>query len=88
MDVDAFDWDDPDDPGGNTRHVAEHGVTPEEFEEVVLAPASRPAVSRSTDRPMRFGWTSTGKHLAAVFEVGTDGVYTVVRPITAFEVDP
>lgn len=37
---------------------------------------------------MRFGWTGTGKHITVVYEVGTGGGYTVVRPVTAYEVDP
>ena len=27
-----FDWDEPDDEGGNIAHIAEHGLTPEEVE--------------------------------------------------------
>jgi hypothetical protein len=26
------DWDEPEDDGSNTAHVAEHGLTPEEVE--------------------------------------------------------
>src|SRR5262249_9610746 len=31
-----FIWDLEDDPEGNVRHIAEHGVTPEEVEEVLI----------------------------------------------------
>ena len=30
-----FDWDDPTDPDGNTAHIAEHGLTPDEVESVL-----------------------------------------------------
>jgi len=32
-------WDDPDDPDGNVQHVAEHGLTIEDVEEVLTNPA-------------------------------------------------
>lgn len=88
VEYDFIDWDDPDDPAGNTRHVGENGVTAEEFEEVLGSPTASDDVSRSTGRPVRFGWTSTGKHIVVVYEVAGDGRYTVVRPVTAYEVDP
>jgi len=60
-------------------------VTPEEFEEVVLN-ATRVQRSRSSNRPIVFGPTSTGKFVACVFEyTGPDR--TEVLPVTAFEVD-
>ena len=31
-----FIWDFDDDPNGNVRHIAEHGLTKEDVEEVVL----------------------------------------------------
>jgi uncharacterized DUF497 family protein len=81
----AFDtvfWDLDDDPDGNVQHIAQHGVTKEEVEEV-FENASDADVSRTTGRPVVFGETSTGKHLMVVFEeVDADTVY----PITANEV--
>jgi uncharacterized DUF497 family protein len=75
-------WDLDDDPNGNVRHCAEHGITVEEVEEVI-ANASDGDVSRSSGRPVIFGDTSTGRHLMVVFEeVDEDTIY----PITAFEV--
>ena len=47
------------------EHLALHGVTPEEFEEIVCQPDSV-GESRSTGRPIAFGYTSTGKYLACV----------------------
>ena len=33
--IKALDWDDPDDPNGNVKHIARHDVTPLEVEEVL-----------------------------------------------------
>ena len=52
-------WDD--EPGGNVGHVAQHGLTPDEVDEVLLDPAIPTIVSRSSGRRAKFGWTSTGK---------------------------
>jgi uncharacterized DUF497 family protein len=71
-----FVWDDE-----NEGHLAEHGVTIEEFAEVVCDP-ERLETSRSSGRPIAFGYTSTGKYLACVYELfGDDTVYA----ISAFE---
>jgi uncharacterized DUF497 family protein len=47
-------------PDENTEHVAEHGVTPEEIEEVTCDP-DFVEHSRSSTRLIAFGATSTGK---------------------------
>ena len=49
-----FQWD-PE----TEEHLAEHGVTSEEFEEVVCNPDAV-GESRSTGRPIAFGYTCTG----------------------------
>lgn len=85
---DIIDWDDADRPSGNTQHVADNGVSPGEFEDVLADPYGRDARSRTTGRRVRFGWTSTGKHLMVVFVLENDSGFRVVRPVTAFEVDP
>lgn len=41
------------------RHVAEHGISQEEFEEVVMNPEGE-TVSRSSGNPIAFGATQTG----------------------------
>ena len=65
------------------EHIGRHGVTQDEFEEVVLN-SIEVQVSRSSGRPIVFGETSTGKYLACVFEyLDADQVV----PITAYEVD-
>ena len=64
-------------------HLAEHGVTPDEFEEVVGNP-DWVQTSRPTGRPIAFGETSTGKYMACVFELLDE---VTVLPITAYEPD-
>ena len=65
------------------EYIAQHGVTPDEFEEVVLA-SKDVQKSHSSGRPIVFGETSTGKFLACVFEyIGLDQIV----PVTAYEVD-
>ena len=66
------------------QHIAEHGVTREEFTEVVMD-ATEIQTSRSTGVPIVFGTTSTGKRLACVFE-WVDEFEIEIIPVTAFEV--
>ncbi|MCR4413703.1 MAG: hypothetical protein NUV77_14885 [Thermoguttaceae bacterium] len=63
-------------------HLAEHDVTPEEFEEVVNNPDYED-VSRSTGNPIALGSTSAGRRLCCVFKRFADDV---IEPITAYEV--
>lgn len=78
-------WDD--DPGGNVEHVAEHGLTPDEVDEVLLDPALPVVKSKATGRPCKFGWTSTGKHIIVVWDDVADDP-PIVMPVTAYEVPP
>jgi hypothetical protein len=38
MDIFRILWDEPDDPDGNVQHIAEHGLTIEDVEEVLSNP--------------------------------------------------
>lgn len=81
------DWDDEDFASGNTRHVAEHGVTPEEFQEVLDA-ADRRDVGSSKSDPTHMtivGETRDGRSLRIVFELDEDDDFAYIRPITAYE---
>jgi len=80
-------WDLEDDQEGNVQHLREHDVLIEEAEEVLLDPESNRAVSRSSGLPTAFGWTSTGRHLAVVYEQVDDDPLTL-RPVTAYDVPP
>lgn len=82
MSFDAIVWDLDEDPDGNVRHCAEHGITKEEVEEV-LENAADSDISRSSGRPVVFGDTNSGRHLMVVFEMfDVDTVY----PVTAYDV--
>lgn len=82
MPYDSVLWDLDDDPHGNVQHIAEHGVTKEEVEEV-FQNATDADVSRSSGLPVIFGDTSTGRHLMVVYEeVDIDTAY----PVTAYDV--
>jgi uncharacterized DUF497 family protein len=85
MRIDQVLWDLADDPDGNIQHIAEHGVTVEEVHEVLDA-AEEVIASHSSGRPIAFGHTSTGKHIAVVFEIVTEEPL-VVYPITAYETE-
>ena len=64
------------------RHLAEHDVTPDEFECIVSNPESRDK-SRTTRRPCCFGETEGGRYLFCVYEMLDDDT---VIPVTAYEI--
>jgi uncharacterized DUF497 family protein len=70
-------------PDGNIRHMAKHGITPDEVE-YVLAHQIESDVSESSGRPIIFGYTTRGRFLAVVYEQ-IDAI--TVYPITAFDVE-
>lgn len=71
----------------NTAHIAENGLTPDEVDEVLLDPSIPMHSSSSSDRPVKFGWTSTGKHIIAIWEDVNDEP-RMIYPVTAYEVPP
>ena len=81
-----IDWDDPDDAEGNTTHIAEHDLTSDEVESTLRDEATTFDVSRSSGRPIAFGFTDTGRFIAVVFEVMNLSDPLIIRPITAYEV--
>jgi hypothetical protein len=46
----SFVWDLEDDPDGNVAHIAEHGIMPEEVEEVLEAEHGSATTSRSSGK--------------------------------------
>ena len=80
-------WDLEDDPDGNVRHIAEHGITVDEAESVLRDPRSQSARSRRTGRPQVFGWSHTGKFITVVWEEVNDDP-RMIYPVTAYEVPP
>jgi uncharacterized DUF497 family protein len=73
-----FLWDEV-----NEQHIAEHGLTPEEFEYVVLD-VREADLSRSSGRPMVIGYTEAGRKICCVYDVEEE-VYCY--PITAYDVE-
>ena len=67
----------------NKAHLRLHGVSPQEAEYVIHNPIASD-VSDSTDRPIVFGYTVSGRKLAVVYEF-IDAV--TVYPITAYDVE-
>lgn len=63
-------------------HLAEHDVTPEDFENVVSRPMKQD-FSHSSGSPAAFGYTEDGRYVIAVFDFLDD---MTVLPITAYEV--
>jgi hypothetical protein len=80
-------WDLPDDPEGNVQHIASHNITITEVEDVLLDRDSADTISRSSGRPMTFGYTSSGRYLAVVWEHVDDNPLTIY-PITAYDAPP
>lgn len=71
-------WDD--DPRGNVSHIAEHGLTPEDVEDVLFGPHELDT-SRSSGLPIAIGFTAACEYVCVVFEwANEDTVY----PVTAF----
>jgi hypothetical protein len=80
-------WDDDDDPEGNLQHIAEHDLSREEVESVLLETSNVEGTSRSSGRPIVFGWTTTGRFIAVVFEWSSANP-PILYPITAYEIEP
>lgn len=78
-------WDLEDDPEGNVRHIAEHGVSMDDVEGVLGDPGNSTAISASSDRSVTFGETREGRYLAVVWEEVLDDPRTIY-PVTAYEV--
>lgn len=64
------------------KHLAEHGVSTDDFEFVVTHPARR-GISRSSGRPCCWGETADGRPLFCVYDQVDD---TTIIPVTAYEV--
>jgi hypothetical protein len=63
-------------------HLAEHDVSPEDFENVVSKPVIQD-YSHASGSPAAFGYTEDGRYIIAVYDYLDD---MTVLPITAYEV--
>ena len=83
--IEGIVWDLDDDPDGNVQHIAEHGLSVDEVEDVLYV-AEEVLASHSSGRPITFGETRTGRHIAVVFDI-IDEDPLIVYPITAYETE-
>jgi uncharacterized DUF497 family protein len=82
MDVFRIIWDDPDDPEGNVQHIAEHGLSIDDVEEV-LTNSEDEGKSDSSGRPCVWGHTLEDVYIIVVYEqIDPD----TIRVVTAYEV--
>ena len=70
-------------PGGNVEHIGEHGLTPEDVEEVVFNPVDHD-VSRSSGLPIVFGFTPDSRYIMVVYEQIDD---VTIYPVTAYDLE-
>ena len=63
-------------------HLAEHDISPDDFEQVVLNPVST-GKGRSSGDPAVWGYTQDGRFTIAVYQKID---FTTVVPVTAYEV--
>lgn len=76
-------WDD--EPGRNVDHVAEHGLTTEEVDDVLLDDRIPISFSNRSGLPCKFGHTSTGKYIIVVWREEQDDP-RIIYPVTSYEV--
>jgi hypothetical protein len=77
MDYFQFVWTDE-----IVEHLAEHGVSQDDFEYVVTHPLSR-GISRSSGLPVVWGYTEDGRYVMVVME---ELDQHTILPVTAYEV--
>jgi hypothetical protein len=63
-------------------HIAEHDISPKEFERVVMHPVDMDK-SDSSGHDAAFGYTQDGRFIIAVFEYLDE---MTILPVTAYEV--
>jgi hypothetical protein len=64
------------------EHLAEHGISQDDFERVVCHPLSK-GMSRSSNLPAAWGYTSDGRYIIAVYEELDE---VTILPVTAYAV--
>lgn len=74
-------WDDG--PDGNLEHITEHGLTPDDVEEILENPIEK-TVSDSSGAPLYKGFALDGRLCAVVFE--RSDAFTAT-PVTAYPIE-
>ncbi|MCC6680400.1 MAG: BrnT family toxin [Phycisphaeraceae bacterium] len=80
----CWDWSE----GGNVAHIAEHGITPDEVEQVLADCLEQRESDRAhPDRWIVMGYTGTERFLVVAFELTWVASWNcwAVYPLTAFE---
>ncbi|MGL6094981.1 MAG: hypothetical protein ACRC7O_04140 [Fimbriiglobus sp.] len=75
-------WDD--EPGGNVEHVSEHGLTPDEVDDILFG-STVDTASHATGRPCKCGWTTTGRHIIVIWDVVSEDP-PIIMPVIAYDV--
>ena len=66
--------------GGNAEHIADHGLSTDDVEEVICNP-SETKMSWSSGKPVATGYTLDGRRILVVYEEIDD---CTVYPVTAY----
>lgn len=64
------------------EHIARHGITPDEFEQAVRAPAFKGWSTTNPDLEYIRGYTDENRYLGCVYDTEDDGM--TIIPVTAF----
>ncbi len=83
MAIDRILWDMDEDPEGNVQHIAEHGLSKDDVEEVLYG-IHELDTSRRSGRPLAFGFTSADAYVCVAFEWVDD---ETVYPVTAYPLE-
>jgi len=76
-----FEWDDD-----NVEHLAGHGISPEEAEQVLSGPSVRTrGGTRAPDRFRALGRTTGGRYLLLICQLKSGGL---IRPFSGWEMRP
>lgn len=82
LNIEGFDWDNPEDSDGNVAHIARHEIIPEEIEEIF----EEDLIVRRGRKGYRlaYGQTYAGRYLLVVFILKSGNI---LRVVTAREMD-
>jgi uncharacterized DUF497 family protein len=69
---------------GNIQHIAQNGITMEEFEFILTDHRSRRGRSRSSARNTAWGTLPDGRQVIIVFDIESTNLLAI-RPVTAYE---
>jgi hypothetical protein len=80
MPINRVVWDLAGEIDGNVEHIAEHGLSQQDVEDVLFG-IHELDTSRSSGRPIALGFNSAGEYVCVVFEWIDD---ETVYPVTAY----